>query len=364
MKLLTRYLLANLVRPWLYILFGFSAIAVLVDLFDNFVSFMEAGTPIGSVLLYYAAFVPTYLPFMLPVSLLLALLYALWKLGKNSEITAMRACGLSLWQLARPYLALGLGCSLVLLAVNERFNPRAARWARQFRNRQDDGEKACLVPVAYKNTAARRVWRINTFDIRPENAHEMRGVSLTQQRPDGSDEYRIDADRARWINGHWWFERLDIHRYTALNDPVGAAEKRPAMDMTMLTETPDDFLNETKDIENNESSAADIQAFIQGHPDISDATRARLWVDWNYRLAAPWLCLIVILVGIPFGMQTGRRGMGVGILSALLIFFGYYVMMGVFLTWGKRQLISPTLAGWLPALCFLLLGLLMLRRCR
>ena len=108
MKLLTRYLLANLVRPWLYILFGFSAIAVLVDLFDNFVSFMEAGTPIGSVLLYYAAFVPTYLPFMLPVSLLLALLYALWKLGKNSEITAMRACGLSLWQLARPYLALDL----------------------------------------------------------------------------------------------------------------------------------------------------------------------------------------------------------------------------------------------------------------
>ena len=124
------------------------------------------------------------------------------------------------------------------------------------------------------------------------------------------------------------------------------------------------YANETKDIENNESSASDIRAFIQGHPDISEATRARLWVDWNYRLAAPWLCLIVILVGIPFGMQTGRRGMGVGILSALLIFFGYYVMMGVFLTWGKRQIISPALAGWLPALCFLALGLLMLRRCR
>ena len=31
MKLIPRYLLANLVRPWLYILFGFSAIAVLVD---------------------------------------------------------------------------------------------------------------------------------------------------------------------------------------------------------------------------------------------------------------------------------------------------------------------------------------------
>ena len=364
MKLVSRYLLSNLVRPWLYILFGFTAIAVLVDLFDNFVNFMEAGTPIPSVLLYYAAFVPTYLPFMLPISLLLALLYALWKLGKNSEITAMRASGLSLWQLSRPYLSLGLGCAIVLLAVNEWFNPWAARWTRTFRDVQDDGEKACLVPVAYKNTPARRVWRINTFDIRPAHDYEMRGLSLTQQRPDGSDEYRIDADRARWIDGRWWFEKLDIHRFNALNDPVGAAEKRPGMDMDMLTETPADFLNETKDIENNESSAADIRAFILGHPDISARTRASLWVDWHYRLAAPWLCIIVILVGIPFGMQTGRRGMGMGILAALLVFFGYWVLMGLCLTWGKRQLISPALAGWLPATAFLLLGLLMLRRCR
>lgn len=364
MKLVSRYLLDNLLRPWIYILCGFSAIAVLVDLFDNFVSFMEAGTSVGVVLLYYAVLVPTYLPYMLPISLLLALLYALWKLGKNSEITAMRASGLSLWQLIKPYLMLGLGCSLALLVINEAVNPWAARWTRRFRTLQSDGEEACLVPVAYKNSAGRRIWRVNTLDIRPESDYEMRGINVTQQRPDGTDEYRLDADRARWLNGHWWFEKVEVRHYTAQNNPDGPPVMRPGMNMTMLTETPHDFLNEIKQDENNERSSADIRAFINGHPDISTAKRNRLLVDWHYRLASPWLCLIVILVGVPFGMQTGRRGMGMGILAALLIFFGYYVLMGVGLTWGKQQMISPLMAGWAPAWIFLMLGLVMLRRCR
>ena len=89
MKIVTRYLLGHLRRPWLYIMAGFAIVAVLVDLFGNFVEFMEAETPLARVLLYYAILLPTYLPYLLPVSLLLALLYALWQLGKNSELTAM-----------------------------------------------------------------------------------------------------------------------------------------------------------------------------------------------------------------------------------------------------------------------------------
>ena len=131
MKLVTRYLLRHLSRPWIYVLVGFALIAILVDLFDNFVSFMEAGTPLHQVLLYYAILLPTYLPYMLPISLLLGLLYALWQLGKNAELTAMRACGLSLTQLITPYLLTGLVSSLVLLAVNTAASLALRRLVRQ-----------------------------------------------------------------------------------------------------------------------------------------------------------------------------------------------------------------------------------------
>ena len=365
MKLVSRYLLRHLGRPWIYVMAGFSIVAVLVDLFGNFVDFMEAGTPIGEILLYYARLVSTYLPYLLPISLLLALLYAMWQLGKNSELTAMRASGLSLTQLILPYLSIGLLASVALLAINELYNPGAMYRNRQFIDLQGSkrsGQTHLVPNLAYKNTPGRRIWRINFFDPRPSSSYEMLGVNLTQQRPDGSDEFRMDAGRARWIDGHWWFEKVETRYYDVNNDPTGPVEFSPSQEMTMLSETPKDFINEIKDP--TERSSYEILQFIETHQGINQETRNRLMVDFHYRLAAPWLCFIVILVGVPFGFHTGRRGMGLGILFALLTFFGYYILMGLGLAYGKQQMISPAIAGWLPGSVFLVLGLVLLRRIR
>ncbi len=365
MKLVTRYLLGHFRRPWIYVLAGFSIVVVLVDLFGNFVDFMEAETSLRQILQYYAILLPTFLPYLLPVSLLLALLYALWQLGKSSELVALRACGLSLMQIVSPYLLTGLVCSLLLLGINELFNPWANHWARQFLRLQGSGRAAganLAVNLAYKNVPGRRIWRITNFDPRPAASYEMRAVSLVQRRPDGSEEFRMDAERARWINGHWWFENVETRYFNPDNQPAGPIESAPSLEMTMLAETPQDFINEIK--ESNERSARDIVRFLETHQGISRDKQTRLLVDFHYRLATPWLCLIVMMLGFPLGAHSGRRGMGLGILLALLAFFGYYILMGIGLAYGKRQLISPALAGWLPVLTFFLLGLVLLRRVR
>jgi lipopolysaccharide export system permease protein len=365
MKLVSRYLLRHMSRPWFYIMAGFSIIAVLMDLFSNFVDFMEGGTSIRQILLYYAALLPTFLPYMLPISLLLALLYALWQLGKNSELTAMRASGLSLGQLITPYLLTGLLASFLLLGINELFNPWATHWTRQFKNTQGSrhaSQSYLAVNLAYKNVTGHRLWQVKAFDTRASASFEMLGINLTQQRPDGSDEFSMIAARGRWVDGHWWFENVETRYFDANNAPTGPPESSPSLEMTMLAETPKDFINEIKD--SSERSAAEILKFIDTHKGISKETRNRLMVDFHYRLAAPWLCFIVILVGVPFGIHSGRRGMGIGLLFALLVFFGYYILMGLGLAYGKRQLISPVLAGWLPDAVFFVIGLALLRRIR
>lgn len=365
MKLVTRHLLGHLRRPWIYIIAGFFVVTILVDLFGNFVDFMEANTPLRQVGLYYAILLPTYLPYLLPISILLALLYALWQLGKNSELTAMRACGLSLAQLVTPYLLTGLMASIILLGIHELFNPWATYWTRQFRSLQGAARAnhvSLAQNLAYKNVTGRRIWRIDSFDPQPASSYEMRGIKLTQQRPDGSDEFVMAAARGRWIDSHWWFESVETRYYNANNDPVGPVESSPTLEMTMLAETPRDFINEIKD--SSERSAREILRFIATHQGISREARNRLMVDFHSRLAAPWLCFIVILIGVPFGIHTGRRGMGLGILLALLAFFAYYILMGLGLAYGKQMMIPPVLAGWLPGAVFFVLGLVLLRRIR
>ena len=367
MKLYRRYLLDQVRRPWIYVLVGFSAIAILIDLFDNFADFAESSTPLPKIILYYLVLVPTYLPYMLPVSILLALLYALWNLGKNSEITAMRACGLSITQISSPFLCLGIVCSVALLAINEGFNPWAMQWTRLFREEREhrQGGPRLYENLTYKNAVANRLWRIETFNPKASSSYELRGVSLRQQRPDGSDEFSLDANRALWRDGHWWFEDVETQHFSPDNFRDGPVETSPQIDMTWLSETPVDFLNEIKDPE-TERSASDIHRFLVTHDRLSRATRNRYLVDYHYRLASPWLCFVVVLLGIPFGAHTSRRGMGAGILLALLSFFGYYVFGSFCLHWGKSgdQWLPPLLAGWLPLFLFLGLGLAMLRRIR
>lgn len=383
MKLATRYLLRQFFQPWSYVFSGFCIIAILIDLFSTFGDFVETGAPTPSILLYYLVLLPTFFPYIFPISILLALLYALWNLGRNSEIIALRACGFSLRQITAPFLAVGLAASLLLLALNECFNPWATYWTRQFRNLQGDPDAVqpfLARNLTCKNVIGHRLWSIATFDVRPSADYAMQGIILIQQRPDGSDEFRLSAARARWMNGHWWFGDATIRYFDASNNPIGPPEETPSFDTAEISEQPADFLSEIKDTANNERSARDILTFIQTH-DISPDARTRSLVDVHNRLAAPWMCLIAVLLGIPFGMRTARRGMGLGILLALLTFFGYYVLMGFGLAIGKDRslyawidaaLPHPShalallafLAGWLPAIIFLPLALILLLRQR
>lgn len=367
MLLYRRYLLSHVRRPWAYILVGFSAIVVLVDLFDNFSDFMDGSVPPLQIALYYALLIPTYFPYMLPVSILLALLYALWNLGKSSEITAMRACGLSLSQIIAPFLSLGLACSVALLIINEFFNPWAMHWTRKFKEARHAGLSAASAvehPFAYKNEPAHRLWQAGSFSPHASTSYELRDLSIVQYRPDNSEEFRLEATRGIWFDGHWWFENVNTRYFDRQNRPLGRIEPAAQLDLTSLSETPQNFIDETKDPE-TEFSISDIRRFLATH-DISRTARNRYRVDYWYRMASPWLCIVVVLLGVPFGTSTSRRGMGMGIVFALISFFGYYVLMSFCLHWGKvpPQLLPPIVAAWLPNILFATLGLVLLHRIR
>jgi lipopolysaccharide export LptBFGC system permease protein LptF len=78
----------------------------------------------------------------------------------------------------------------------------------------------------------------------------------------------------------------------------------------------------------------------------------------------PWTCLVVTIFGIPFGVRTARKGALIGIMFALLTFFGFYFLM-TFAQWlGKNQFLTPAVSAWLPNLAFALFGLFLMLRTR
>jgi lipopolysaccharide export system permease protein len=337
-------------------------IYVIYDLFDNLADFVQAGTPIIDVAKFYAMLMPSVLIFIVPVSLLLSVLYSLSQLTKNNELTAMRASGVSLYRLMLPFMSIGLMASALVATINETIGPWSAYWTHQYvRSQRHKGKKQVYIAnnLAYKNEQERHIWMIGEFDTR---TFDMKRPEVVMQREDGSDIAKIQAEKAQWLDGRWWFINLAAQQYDRNGHPRGPPKFARRREMKELSETPENFMNEIKDPEF--LSSTELVEFLDTHRHLSHDTIARIKVDLHHRLAMPWTCFVVTLLGIPFGAHTGRKGALLGVALSLGMFFGLYILINLGLAMGKKEIIIPWLAAWAPNIIFFAVGMIMVYRMR
>ena len=82
------------------------------------------------------------------------------------------------------------------------------------------------------------------------------------------------------------------------------------------------------------------------------------------RLAAPWTCVVVVLIAIPFGTVSSRRNVFVGVAGSIFICFAYFVLLQLGLALGTGGMLPAALAAWFPNLIFGGAGLWLTARAR
>ena len=82
------------------------------------------------------------------------------------------------------------------------------------------------------------------------------------------------------------------------------------------------------------------------------------------RFAAPWTCVVVVLIAIPFGAASGRRNLFAGVAGSIVICFVYFVLMKLGLALGSHGELPAWLAAWLPNLAFGITGFWLMLRVR
>jgi lipopolysaccharide export LptBFGC system permease protein LptF len=71
-----------------------------------------------------------------------------------------------------------------------------------------------------------------------------------------------------------------------------------------------------------------------------------------------------MLMAVPFGTQTARKGVFTGVALCLFLFFGLFFMMSLFKALGFGMQIPAWWAGWTPTLLFSVVGISLLRKLR
>ena len=125
MHLISRYLLRQLAAPFLFGLASLTSLMLLSQIAKKFGSLVGKGLPWTVIAEVFALSIPFIVAMTLPMAVLVAVLYAFSHLAADNEITAMRASGISVYQILVPVLVWGVFMAALNFAFVDQILPRS-----------------------------------------------------------------------------------------------------------------------------------------------------------------------------------------------------------------------------------------------
>ncbi len=373
MRLHDRYLLRELFTPLVFCLGGFLVFWISYFFFTQLGEMQSLKFNLLDAVEYAAAQLPEFFVMVLPITLLLALLYTLTQHARHHEITALRAAGISLWRLCLPYFAVGLVASAFYFLLNEIAVPRAASWAEAIKHRHvqtnlNHSATPRYTNNGFSNLRAHRTWEFGKYN--PETA-TMLNLKVIWLLADHS-QHQLWADRAEYVRGIWTFYGVQVFIQSGPGARLLPQQVTNRVSLPEFDETPEQIrlelkFNSTQSLFTSRSAdipLAELWPYLRQHSAISDQKALPLYTKFHGRLAAPWTCLVVIFIAIPFGAASGRRNLFFGVAGSIFITFTFFVVQKVSLALGESGQLPAWLAAWLPNLLFAALGMVLTARTR
>ncbi len=350
MRILDRYISTRFLTPFIYCLAGFSMLFVIGDLFENLDDFIESPGWFLVALRYYLLYIPSIFGYITAVAILLALLSSLGMLQKYNEISAMRSAGISVYRISAPLLLLACLISLVVFYVNEEVVPDALRESRELKKQhQGANYERVLNNVTYLNRATNQLFYFEAF--RPGN-NTGEGVTIHDLRANGSPSRRISAREAAWLDGTWWLFDGVIYSYPLNDIPIKQDLSKKSFDFEVH---PIDLVQSEEDLAYR--GYLELRKTLERRAGYPAVILRPMRVELQQKLALPIACLIMGILGVAFGLKSGRGGMLAGVGISLVLSFLYYVFYSITGALGNQGYLAPWLAAWAANIVFGGIGL-------
>lgn len=350
MKIITKYLYKEFFTFFFISLSAFLMIYMVVEFFGKIDNFLEADVPINVAFSYFIYQIPFTIQQLIPVSVLISVMLMLGIMHKHNEILAMKNCGLSLFNLSYPILAVSVLAGIGTFFISESIVPITSSmanniWNIQVEKRAPKGAYK-LSQLWYRGKGS--IYQIRTYDSRQKIIEGLtifffdKAFTLTK---------RIDARKATWINDRWNLKNGRIQE-------IGLDGSWKSIDFTdhslQLPEGPQDFETSMKAPE--EMSFWELRKYMKRlNEEGYDSTRSQ--VDLHTKIAFPFICPILTLVGIPLALRRKKGGIPLSITFAIGISFFYLLIFGLSRSLAISGALPPILGAWVANLLFSFFGI-------
>ncbi len=350
-NILDRYIIRKYLVIFCLIFLALLWITFIVTFFERIDNVYQHEKPVGLLLSFILYSTPEFVHYILPITGLTATLLCLGFLTKSNEITAMKACGISLYRIVLPVILLGCVASFASFYLQENVLPYANKKAEAIWNKIND-----VPPRSYSYLDKRwvlsrdkdRIFYYNYFD--PASSVFSKLSIYDVDLSTWSFKKRIYSEKAT-LKGF----RLSLEDCWSRDFEEGLPvkfEQRDEMKL-ILVEGRDYFLKKRK--EPDQLSYGELREYITDIEERGFETQ-RFEVALDYKISFPLASLIMTLIGIPFAFSMGKRGTLVGIGLSVVIAMIYWGTIAVFKGLGNADYLNAALAAWGPNLIFGLLA--------
>ena len=363
---LNRYIVTEILGPLGLGFLVYTFILLIRFLFQSAEMIIRRGLPVSVVGKLLLLTLPNIVVLTLPMSLLFGTLIAVGRLSSDSELIAMRACGISLLTLYRPILLLSGFATLLNMFLMVYVLPWGNHALQELRLAITTQSVAQQIEprVFYEEWEGKVVY---VFEV-PQGSKRWKGVFLAESAPSSANNQITIADWGEVLvdpSG----ERVVLRLYNAVRHKVDLNapdryefSRHKRLDLIL----DDQFATEqrAKLTASKGIREMTLKELAQQRDDPSNPAEQRnlAQVEIHKKFSIPVACLVFGLFALPLGINNRRGGKASGFALSIGVLILYYVLLNNGEEYARFGRMPPWLGMWLPNILLAAAGLFLLVR--
>ncbi len=350
MRILNVYVTKNFLST------GFVAIVVLtfglmgVNLIKIF-EFMSRGIPFSSASAFLFFLMPTAFSLTIPVSILVSVMLVFGRLSADNEITAMRACGISILQIISPIIIITFGLTCLCLYLQLELAPF-------FSSKAKDLIKGVGVMYPLAILEPGRPIEYENFNIYIDDRVGENGLKDIQVFILSKDRTKVEQDITATKGRIEVDSEKEIMNIILENATVKIAEANdepPRITFSKEMEFGIDYGKNFNKMHIGEKphfmtlkELFGSTKFMRGKGE----STTKLEVELNQRIALGLSPIAFLLLGLPLAIRTSRRETSVNLFLSVILAGAYFISIMIFQAFDTKPQYHPELLLWIPNIVY------------
>ncbi len=354
MRLLHRYIGGSFAVAFLVTLFVLSSVVSMGAIF-KMTDLIARGVSWWPIVVIFFYGMPAALGFVIPVAALTSSLLVFGRLSGDGEITAMKASGVSMWQIFAAPLAIAAALMSLCLWISAEIGPRSEYARRSLvaelgaMSATDLLEEGRFIrdfegyTIYIGREAEGAIQDIRIYDTTGDQRREIVAQSGRIDILEGTRDIALILRQVR-IEPYYEDKPAFLDEYeVVLPDAMSSGKPRVRLTDKTIFEVVGELAGVSSEYSNVSESDRQI-------------IRTELLFEINQRLAVSLACLAFVMLGAPLGVKAHRKESSVGVAISLGLMLVFYIFVIVAESLAGTPEAHPEVIVWLPVIISFVLG--------